>query len=217
MGSSLLIIFVRLGLPTLILRVFFPQILSIRGRPCGSPGNTWMTTSSTWTGSSSWTTRSTCLEAAKNSMSWVRKRGPSADFKQRLQGLYFFWGRWLLLKTRPFVKAVKRVGFHTKDRASSSLAEQRTPGLKGNSSLRNVLPFLWVEPSSFGAFFYSMMTFVSWIRINWSVTSPFFIGSAFLVAKCQHLALPGSNGSNGAQGDFQLLGDPLIGIDWDSW
>ena len=129
----------------------------------------------------------------------------------------FFWGRWLLLKTRPFVKAVKRVGFHTKDRASSSLAEQRTPGLKGNSSLRNVLPFLWVEPSSFGAFFYSMMTFVSWIRINWSVTSPFFIGSAFLVAKCQHLALPGSNGSNGAQGDFQLLGDPLIGIDWDSW
>ena len=26
----------------------------------------------------------------------------------------------------------------------------------------------------------------------------------------------GSNGSNGAQGDFQLLGDPLIGIDWDS-
>lgn len=163
MGSSLLIIFVRLGLPTLILRVFFPQILSIRGRPCGSPGNTWMTTSSTWTGSSSWTTRSTCLEAAKNSMSWVRKRGPSADFKQRLQGLYFFWGRWLLLKTRPFVKAVKRVGFHTKDRASSSLAEQRTPGLKGNSSLRNVLPSLWVEPSSLELFFYSMMIFVSWI------------------------------------------------------
>jgi hypothetical protein len=53
-------------------------------------------------------------------------------------------------------------------------------------------------------------------NIHWSVTSPFFLGSAFLVAKRQHLALPGSNGSNGAQGDFQLLGDPLIGIDWDS-